>query len=259
MVRRIGLALLALFWGWLFYGVQDTLAFSMGPDYHDSVLLSAGWGLLFLVLVAGPLATAALRPGLGPTVAVVVLAEAAAVALGALLSASPQHVLVAAGLALTALAPASPRSTVAALSALRPGDLAPAALALAGAVPWVAYALTCAATARGGRTISDDTWGLDHWPVQAATPLALVLVAALAASTLPGRRVAAWSAGATSALLGAFFWAYPEVVGSTARPWAVAAVLWGVALVASAYLPGRSAGVAQPGGDAVDREQQRSA
>ena len=236
MVRRIGLALLALFWGWLFYGVQDSLAFAMGPDFHAGVLLSAGWGLLFLVLVAAPLMAAAVRPLLGPTVAVIALAEAIAVALAALLSASPHHLLIAAGLAATALVPAPPRSTAAALRGLRPGAAGSLAVTAVGVVPWVAYALTCAATARGGRTVSDDTWGFDHWAVQAATPLAVVLVAALAASTLPGRRVAAWAAGGAAALLGAFFWRYPDVVASTSRPWAAAAVAWGVALVASVHL-----------------------
>ena len=259
MGRRTGVAALAVFWGWFFYGVQDSLAFTMGPTFHATVLLSAGWGLLFLLLVGAALLVAALRPAVGPAVAVVVLADSAAVALGAVLSGSPKHLLVGVGLGLTALAPASPRATVAALRRTSLAGVAPAAVAAVGLVPWVTYALTCASTARAGRTVSDDTWGLDHWPVQTATPLAMVLVAAVAATTLPGRRVAAWSAGAAAVLLGLFFWSYPHLVAGTSRPWAAATMGWGVAVVAAAYLPARSAGVAETGGDAVDRQQQRSA
>jgi hypothetical protein len=58
--------LLAVFWGFLFYGLIDLLAFAQGPDFHASLLLSTGWGLLFLVLVAGPLVAVAVRPGRVP-------------------------------------------------------------------------------------------------------------------------------------------------------------------------------------------------
>ena len=37
--------LLAVFWGFLFYGLIDLLAFAQGPDFHASLVLSTGWGV----------------------------------------------------------------------------------------------------------------------------------------------------------------------------------------------------------------------
>src|SRR3954451_3442810 len=51
---------LAVFWGVFFFGIVDLLAFLQGAEFHDTILLSTGWGLLFLFLVAGPLAVVCL-------------------------------------------------------------------------------------------------------------------------------------------------------------------------------------------------------
>jgi hypothetical protein len=61
-IVRILAALLAAFWGLAFYGLIDLLAFAQGREFHAALLLSTGWGLLFLFLVAAPLATLCVRP-----------------------------------------------------------------------------------------------------------------------------------------------------------------------------------------------------
>src|SRR3954467_9460307 len=64
--RRLWLRVLAglfgVFWGFFFYGLIDLLAFAQGEQFHATLLLSTGWGLLFLFLVAAPLLALAVRP-----------------------------------------------------------------------------------------------------------------------------------------------------------------------------------------------------
>jgi hypothetical protein len=96
---RILAGLFGLFWGLLFYGLIDLLAFAQGEQFHAALVLSTGWGLLFLFLVAAPLVAVAVS---GSAVAPSALAEvalaAAAVIAAAAPSSSPQHLAVAAGL-----------------------------------------------------------------------------------------------------------------------------------------------------------------
>src|SRR3954452_2887022 len=99
---RVAAVILAVWWGLVFFGLIDLLAFLQGPEFHASVLLSTGWGLLFLFLVAAPLATVAVASrATASSGAAEVSAVAVAVAVGAVLSTSPRHLLVVAGLLLT--------------------------------------------------------------------------------------------------------------------------------------------------------------
>ena len=249
-VRRVGVGVLAFFWGFLFFGLIDLTSFTQGELFHAGVLLETGWGLFFLVLVAVPLGAAAVRPALAPTAALVVAADAVAVLVAAVVSASPVHLQIALGLALSAIAAAPVRATLGRLRRALPVTGAPLLVVVLGTMPWAAYGLTCAAAARDPLTEPDETWWFDHWPIQAALPLAVLLVSLLSATEVPGRRLAGWCAGGAAAYLGVFFWAYPVsdpvVLAATSRPWAVAAVGWGVALVASMYAPPRAPRRRQP-------------
>src|SRR3954453_18307735 len=107
--RRLWLRVLAglfgLFWGFFFYGLIDLLAFAQGEQFHAALLLSTGWGLLFLFLVAAPLGALAVRPSaVSPAALAQVTLVAAAVIAAAALSASPRYLLVAAGLVVTVTA-----------------------------------------------------------------------------------------------------------------------------------------------------------
>lgn len=78
---RVVASLLAVFWGYLFFGLDD-----------------------LLVLVAAPLAAVAFAPAVAlPAAAQQVTVAAASVVVGAGLSTSPQHLLTAAGLGATAV------------------------------------------------------------------------------------------------------------------------------------------------------------
>jgi len=236
---RVAAAVLAVFWGLLFYGLIDLLAFLQGPEFHDTVLLSTGWGLVFLVLVAAPLATVAVASrATASSAAAELLAVAAAVAVGALLSASPRHLALTAGLLLSAalvawLGHASPRPIEWHWST------APAAALAVAVVPAASYVWTSARSTGTGRT-TDDTWGFDHWPVQAALPVALLLVAALAAGHPRGWRLPLWTATAATIWFAVVAFVEPSLVGSLDRGWSVAVLVWavGFAVLTTRSAPG---------------------
>src|SRR4051794_19513808 len=92
--RRVVDGALALVWGLFLYGVVDLLAFAQGPEFHDSILLSTGWGLLVLFLVAGPLAALAVLPAAASgSAAAVLLAVSLSLAVAAAASDSATYLL----------------------------------------------------------------------------------------------------------------------------------------------------------------------
>ena len=99
---RVLAGLLGLFWGFFFYGLIDLLAFAQGEQFHAALVLSTGWGLLFLFLVAAPLVALAVRASaVSPSALAEVALVAAAVIMAAALSSSPRYLSVAAGLVVT--------------------------------------------------------------------------------------------------------------------------------------------------------------
>ena len=238
---RVLAGLLAVFWGFLFYGLIDLLAFAQGPDFHDSLVLSTGWGLLFLVLVAGPLGTVAVRSGTRTTALGQVAVAGVAVGVAAALSGSPRHLLVACGLLATAavLVAVRPPTRVRAQAARRT-PWAPGLLVVLAAGPACAYAWTAARTTGSG-TLTDDTWGLDHWPVQAAFPLAVLGVAAIAATRPAGWRLPTWTVVISAAWFGVVCWLEPDLVGSPGRGWATVVLAWSIAFVLAQLQPNRPA------------------
>ena len=239
-VPGIVAALLGLFWGFFFYGLIDLLAFAQGEEFHAALVLSTGWGLLFLFLVAGPLFALSVRASaVSPSALAQVALVAAAVLAAAALSSSPRHLFVSAGLIATV-------AVLAVLGRERPWDVmrtwrwsaAPGALVILAVAACCAYAWTSARTT-GTAQITDDTWGLDHWPVQAALPLALLLISALAAGHPSGWRLPTWSAGAAAAWFAVVCWLEPDLVASVSRPWAAITFLWSAAFIAATYLSAR--------------------
>jgi hypothetical protein len=240
---RVLAGLLAVFWGFFFYGLIDLLAFGQGPDFHASLVLSTGWGLLFLVLVAGPLGTVAVRPGMRTTALGQVAVAGVGVGVAAALSGSPRHLLVAGGLLATAVALVAVRPpTRARAQAARRTPWAPGLLVLLAAGPACAYAWAAARTTGSG-TLTDDTWGLDHWPVQAAFPLAVLGVAALAAARPAGWQLPTCAVAMSAAWFGTVCWLEPDLVGSPGRGWATVVLTWSVAFVLAQLQPNRPAEV----------------
>ena len=233
--------LLAVFWGFLFYGLIDLLAFAQGPDFHAALVLSTGWGLLFLVLVAAPLGAVVVRPGTWVTAVCQVVVVGAAMAVAAALSGSPRHLLIAGGLLATAgvLAALRPTTPGRAQAPRRQSSVS-GLLVVAAAGPACAYAWISARTTGSGTT-TDDTWSLDHWPVQAAFPLAVLGVAVLAAARPPGWRLATWTVVISAAWFGTVCWLEPDLVGSPGRRWATVVLIWSIAFVVAQSPPRRPA------------------
>jgi hypothetical protein len=235
---RIAATLFGLFWGFFFYGLIDLMAFAQGEQFHAALLLSTGWGLVFLFLVAGPLgcperagvrriSVSACPGGAGRrrgrrgsraqlfTPAPVRLSRTYRHGRGAGGSRARSPLERGANLALVGRS----RGTV-----------------ILAVAPCCAYAWTSARTT-GGAQLTDDTWGLDHWPVQAALPL----ISALAAGHPCGWRLPTWSAGTAAAWFAAVCWLEPDLVASVSRPWAAITLLWSAAFIAATHLSARDA------------------
>ncbi|MGH3478619.1 MAG: hypothetical protein ACRDQD_17500 [Nocardioidaceae bacterium] len=229
-VRAVA-GVLAVLWGYLFFGITDLLVFLQGPEFVADTMLETGWGLLFVFLVAVPLAVVAVTPTIPVTALQQIHLVAAALAAAGVVSLAPAQWVVAAALIGSAqwLAALTGSPT---MWLRRPGRWSwlPGAVVLAGVVPGLGYMLASASSARNGEH-PITTWGLDHWPVQAALPLAVLACAALAATYPPGWPVPAWCAAVSAGWFGVLAWTHPEVVASVDRPWAVAAVGWGVGFV----------------------------
>ena len=240
VAARVVAVVAAVFWGWLFFGVQDTLTvFVEGQDFAAHYIMESGWGLLFLMLVAVPLIGLAFRPR-----ALVLIAEVGTISLavivGALLAGSPAHLLPGAGLLLTALAVAGlswPEIRSRRLRVDRPL----AVLVLVAVVPALGYAWRMAQS----NVDVEQTVNLDHYPIQAAVGVAVVLLAGLIAVSREWSM--AWLANATLAVtvgwLGVESVIYPHLLGSFGTTWGWLALAWAIAILLVALRPRTSRGV----------------
>ena len=78
--------------------------------------------------------------------------------------------------------------------------------------------------------------------MQAALPLALLLISTLAAGHPSGWRLPTWCAGASAAWFAVVCWLEPDLVASVSRPWAAITFLWSAAFIAATYLSAREGG-----------------
>jgi hypothetical protein len=81
----------------------------------------------------------------------------------------------------------------------------------------------------------------DRYAEAAALAVAVVLVALLASVRTPGWMLPAWSAGTAAAVLGVASLLFPAQAGALTGAWAVAAVIWGGAVIAIAHVQHRAA------------------
>ncbi len=198
-------------WCGIYFGVVDLLTpIEQAPGFFRVYLLEAGWGLLFTVLVSFPLLVLIFRPG-----APALLAQVAVVGLAVGLTAMASGQLA-------QLVPAA----VLVLNAAFAADLARGYVRPPGGWTWPEY----------------DRWvlGLDHWPMQAALYVAIVLVATVVAAGVAlgwaGTLVSALSVSATAVWLGATSIAYPTHAASLGDIVGAAAIVWGLGFGALAVL-----------------------
>lgn len=230
---RIGAVLLALMalaipgWGAIDLGV------SWSAEWNP--VLSGGWGLFFTVLVAVPFGVVAIRPGGAAPSIWVLWVAVAALALAAALGREPELVVLvvwlAGGTACVALPSVAER-----WRPLEPDGGWVAALgAAAVSSPWLAYAWWMSANNRQGRSDTDVSSGVDHYSVQAALGIAMVLLAVLATVWRRGRRQLGIHAGSCAIYLGILAYHWDGYPGAMSPFWAVLAVAWGLTLIAWAW------------------------
>jgi hypothetical protein len=229
-IRRAGVRFLAGLFAlaWLIPGfaIPDLLV-TWDPTWP--VMLEAGWGLLFGVLVAAPFAVLAFFPESTPTVlhlSTVCLAVALAAALSLSWQAAALDAVLAAQIAAVAIVASLPP-----WHGLGPRRLSWALLAVAalGTAPWITYAFDMFAADREVLPDRDVTLGVDHYAIQGALALAMISLIYLAA-LWPGRLWASTCGVALCATyLGIVSLAHQGTPGGFSTPWSLAAVFWGAA------------------------------
>lgn len=237
----------AFAWAILFFGVIDlAVPIDETPGFYESYLLETGWGVLYTFLVGVPLLSLAVAPRmLLPLVEVAVVAvclAVTAVAAGSWVQLVPAVLLSLNCFALVAL---TGRGREHSRGALVPRlDPAVGVVAVALVPPALLFAGDMVLGYREGRPpLDDDTWGIDHWPTQAALALAVAVLAVVAAGGVRER----WSGTAVSAgtvvlAVGWFgFWSatYPGHAGSAGGAGGTGLLLW--ACVFTAVVAWRSA------------------
>jgi len=225
----------ALFWTVPMFGLVDLLVVLVNdPGWRESYLLEAGWGALFAILVAAPLAVFAFRPVVGAGVVVAELVAVAVAMAAAALWCGYWAQLVPAAMV------AGNAALLAAAARVRPGappvDRVLRVLVVAGAVVGGAY--SAGLVDAHPMPQPDITNGLDHLPMQVAVGLCVITVGAVAAGALGGRfagwRVPAWTLATATGWLGGWSLVYPDVPGSMDTGLGAAAVAWAVAFAVAA-------------------------
>ena len=225
--ERVLAGLLALFWGFFWFGLIDLLVVVEQDElFHDDYLMESGWGLLYLVLITVPLIVLVVRPW-DPVALRQVAVCAIAVLLGAAWGTAWPQLLTGLGLV----------ATVALLA--RRGGAGP--WRVGGSKPQSRVRVVLAAVALAAAVVygwplardhlaADITNGVSHLPMQASLGLAISGVAALAVT---GSRLPAVTAAFSAGWLGVESVVYPELRGSLGILGGACAVLWALALVVS--------------------------
>ncbi|HEX6871242.1 MAG TPA: hypothetical protein VF163_09100 [Micromonosporaceae bacterium] len=235
------------------FGLADLMVtISPTPGWVMYSVLEAGWGLLATMFISAAFMAAAIRPQWTYEIAVQVVAVAAALAAAAVAASEPRLWWFVAGLIaqlglLVWLARISgrPWSDATAEATLWSGDawsrwpmLVMVAL---GAGPWLVYAVDMFAANRAGLGPVDLTVGVNHWAVQGALALSLILLSVTSIKRPPLRRFSAVRVGLAAAYLGLCSLRQPDAGAALPAMWSVAAIVWGAAVVMAAWLASRPA------------------
>ncbi|WP_336713666.1 hypothetical protein [Arthrobacter sp. USHLN218] len=229
----------AIFWAVGFFGIIDlTMLFAVNPALHAVMGLETSWGVLFTFIIGGAFVAIAARPR-QPWPALVLLWLVVAALLLASVLAEDTGPLAPAVLLL-------PMSLVPLLSrADRPdragGRLDPSgpilALALLGAPGWWAYAAVAVGQSLTPGVVDDTSWGLSHWPIQAALGMLLVVGVLVMAFWPAGRTLIGIACGSSAVVLGVSWLLYPDSAGAAhSAGLSLAAILWGLAVLLSPFL-----------------------
>jgi len=228
----------SLFWTLVFMGVVDlAVPIQETPGFYESYLLETGWGVLYTLLVGAAFVSLAVRPGMVMPLTqvgiVAVCVAVTAVAAGSWIQLVPGLLL---GLNCYVFLRLGRYRRV--RGNWYPPRLDPLVGALAlGLVPLgVLFAVDMVNGFREGRPpLDDDTWYIDHWPMQAAFALAAAGVAVAVAAGVRNRSSGtAVSAGCVAVAVGWFgYWSatYPNHAGSAGEAGGTGLIGWAAAFV----------------------------
>lgn len=254
---RVVAGVLALVSAVILMGLIDlfTLPGWVDQDFEWEVPLEASWGSLFTFFLAGGYAWVALFPR-APWPALVQLGICGlALVISAAAGTDWRPLALAVGVVVSVLVlwrlvgqPVLPRVG-------RPSVRWVVLVVAALGVPlWLPYALAAFTQSRAG-VLGSVTQGIEHWPVQGAVGVALVLGSLVLAIWDDGRPLLRVAVSLTAVYIGMAELAYPDRAGAMdSRLWGIGVTLWGL-LVALVCAPRR----VQPDGPArwPDRREPR--
>jgi hypothetical protein len=227
---RVCLALFALFWLTLGFGVIDLASGFASRSTDGNEVLSAAYGVIAaIVLPAGFLAQ--LR-GASPRVAALQQVGAVAVAftLAGVLALDPLSFISVATLAVMLVILWSLSSEPRRLWPRRVVSIRLSALTAMAAVPLLVHALALAANGRNGLP-PDELAGRPQaggWAGAVALELLVVLLGLLAATKTSGWRLPAFSAAAAALVFGLVSVLNPDAPGSAGAVWGALLIGWSV-------------------------------
>lgn len=242
----------ALLWAVLGFGIVDLwVTVAPSAEWRPVALLDGGWGLLVTVLIAAGLALIAFRPQWTNDIVMQLLMIAGLFTVSGWLGDEPAVWWMVLSLLVQALVLGGLASALRRRGATR--DARPETetadhvsllgwLTALGAVPWLVYAADMYAANRALRAPTELTNNVNHWAIQGALAVALVLFAGLAALRPSLRRFNAVRVGICAVYFGLSSLRFPEVAAALPTVWAWLAIGWGVLIAAVAFLRRSPAG-----------------
>jgi hypothetical protein len=216
------------------FGVID-LSVTWNADWPQ--VLEAGWGLFATVIVAAAFGLLAVWPRAALPALAQLLVAGLCLAVSAVAAKETRLFVLVALLGLqTAIVGGIAEARRRRIEPLQPLSRSSRALfvvTVAAAVPWLSYALHMWELNRQNRSDGDVSLGIDHYSVQGALALALVVLPVSAAVRVRLRPFVPVCASVAASYLGAVSLAWPEAAGGLGRAWSIAAIAWGLALLAA--------------------------
>jgi hypothetical protein len=220
---------------WWVVPAMGVIDLSVTWDEDWPVVLEAGWGVVMTVGLGLPFLLAAVRPSLARPALVQVYVVTAALLTGAALGLEPQTWWI---FAMLVIEVPFLRLLAARAPAPRQGAHRPLlVLGALSALAWIPYAWTMAEANRQTLPDSDITNDVDHFAVQAALGVALVLLPAAGGLWTPGRRLFATSTALMAVYLGLVSFSWPGQPAGVSQLWSVVTMTWAAAILVAGWLP----------------------